>query len=24
MSTISTIWFEHQDGVLVIHLSSYV
>ena len=24
MSTISTIWFEHQDEVLVIHLSSYV
>jgi len=23
-STISTIWFEHQDGALVIHLSSYV
>lgn len=24
MSTISTIWFEHQDEALVIHLSSYV
>ena len=24
MSTLSTLWFEHQDGVLVIHLSSYV
>ena len=24
VSTISTIWFEHQDGALVIHLSSYV
>jgi hypothetical protein len=24
LSTISTIWFEHQDEALVIHLSSYV
>ena len=24
MSTLSTLWFEHQDGALVIHLSSYV
>ncbi len=23
-STLSTLWFEHQDGALVIHLSSYV
>jgi len=24
MSTLSTLWFEHQDGALVIHMSSYV
>ncbi len=23
-STLSTLWFDHQDGALVIHLSSYV
>ena len=23
-STLSTLWFEHQDGAFVIHLSSYV